>query len=90
MSAQCNTCLFWKEDMRDRDPNDPYWGFGHCRREPPKLIECMMKPLLPKLEYGQFADLDLSTVDAFTASKFPATFSTDWCGKHRPAQEIAA
>jgi len=77
---QCNRCRFWLEDKAGRDPNDPDWGFGRCRREPPRVSEAYVAALMPRLEYGQQADPEISTVEMTTASLFPATCSTDWCG----------
>lgn len=71
--------------MRDRDPNDPDWGFGSCRREPPRLVECIVKPLMPPLRYGNQADPDMTPLDLVSASCFPATNSTDWCGRYAPS-----
>ena len=79
---RCNKCRFWLEDMADRDPNDPNWGFGSCRREPPRLIESIVKPLMPELRYGQQQDPDMGPLELVSASRFPATASTDWCGRY--------
>lgn len=81
MTDQCNGCRFWREDMTVRDPVDANWGFGTCRRQPPKLIEAIVAPLMPQLRYGQQCDIDLDTVDLTSASKFPATHATEWCGE---------
>lgn len=81
MSEQCNRCRFWREDKAERDPNDPGWGFGLCRREPPRVSETYVAALMPKLEYGQQADPEIGVVAMTTASLFPATTLTDWCGR---------
>jgi hypothetical protein len=80
-ALQCNRCRFWCEEMKHRDPNDTEWGFGQCWRKPPVLMECMVKPQLAKLEYGQQVDLGIDAVQASIASVWPATHSHDWCGK---------
>lgn len=83
-AERCNKCRFWLEDMADRDPNDPDWGFGSCRLRPPRLIECIVQPLMPQMRYGQQADPDMAPLALVSASRFPATFSTDWCGAYAP------
>jgi hypothetical protein len=83
MTDQCNRCRFWREDMTDRDPNDPDWGFGLCRREPPRVSEAYIAALMPRLQYGQQADPEICTTERVTASLFPATCSTDWCGRFK-------
>lgn len=80
-AERCNLCRFWQEDMTHRDPNDPDWGFGSCRRRPPILVECIVKPLMPQLSYGQQVDPDMDLLDLISASRFPATHSVDWCGE---------
>jgi hypothetical protein len=93
MSDQCNRCQFWLEDKAEHDPNDPDWGFGRCRRQPPRVSEAYVTALMPKLEYGQQADPEIGTVQMTTASLFPATCSSDWCGAYvpiQPADQIAA
>ncbi|MGW8278557.1 hypothetical protein ACWGK7_03550 [Sphingomonas aurantiaca] len=80
-TERCNRCRFWLEDMRDRDPNDTDWGFGSCRRRPPALVECIVRPLMPQLRYGQQEDPDMGPLDLVSATRFPATCSTDWCGE---------
>lgn len=91
MKEQCNTCRFWLEDMSNRDPNDPDWGFGHCRRSAPKVIDCMVQVHLPNLRYGQQSDPDIDTVSMTTCSMWPATSSVDWCGEfqHPPHRDPA-
>ena len=85
LAERCNKCRFWLEDMTDRDPNDSDWGFGSCRREPPRLIECIVKPLMPQLRYGEQTDASMSPLDLLSASHFPPTHSRDWCGRYEPA-----
>lgn len=85
LGDRCNKCRFWLEDMTNRDPNDPDWGFGSCRREPPRLIEAIVKPLMPELRYGQLNDFDMSPLELVGASRFPATHSSDWCGRYEAA-----
>ena len=90
-AERCNRCRFWIEDIAERDPNDPDWGFGWCRRRPPVLVECIAKPLMPQLRYGQSVDPDMSPLDLVSASKHPATHSVDWCGEYeRNAGEVPA
>lgn len=80
MTEQCNRCRFWLEDMKERDPNDANWGFGRCRLRPPVISESYVAAFIPKLEYGQQCDPDIDTTSLSTASLYPATHSTDWCG----------
>lgn len=81
-AERCNKCRFWHEDLADRDPNDADCGYGSCRREPPRLIEPIVKLLMPELRYGQHTDLDMSPLELLSASRFPATGATDWCGQY--------
>lgn len=83
MPEQCNRCRFWREDMSARDPGDVDWGFGHCQRKPPTLVECMVKAHMVPLRYGQQEDPEIDSVTLSTCSMFPATSSTDWCGEYR-------
>lgn len=89
-AERCNKCRFWLEDMADRDPNDPDWGFGSCRREPPRLVECIIKPLMPELRYGNQTDPDMGPLALYSASCFPATSSIGWCGRYEPLNEEVA
>jgi hypothetical protein len=82
---RCNKCRFWHEDMADRDPNDANCGYGSCRREPPRLVEAIVKPLMPELRYGHHTDPDMSPLELLSASRFPATGATDWCGRYEAA-----
>jgi len=79
---RCNNCRFWFEDMTVRDPNDVNWGFGSCRREPPRWIEAIAERLIPKPSYGQITDSNMSPLELIDACRFPATFATDWCGQY--------
>ncbi|MFC0305321.1 hypothetical protein ACFSTI_19525 [Rhizorhabdus histidinilytica] len=84
MTEQCNRCRFWLEDMTDRDPNDPDFGFGRCRLRPPVVSETYVAALMPRLAYGRQEDPDMDTTSLVTASLYPATFSADWCGCFKP------
>lgn len=84
---RCNRCCYWLEDMRSRDPADENWGFGSCRRRPPVLVECIVKPLMPQLRYGQQEDPDMDPLDLVSATRFPATTALDWCGDYRRVAE---
>ncbi len=88
MPDQCNQCRFWREEMDHRDPNDVNWGYGWCRRNPPTIVESVAVHMLPPLRYGQQVDPDLDTVDLISASKFPSTFATEWCGKFEPSRAV--
>lgn len=90
MSAICNRCRFWLEDMRVRDPRDENFGFGHCRREPPRLSEAMVKALRPKPSHNEQIEPEMTTTSMMTASLFPATFATDWCGRFKAATKVAS
>lgn len=80
---RCNRCRFWLEDMQHRDPNNADGGYGSCRLHPPVLVECIVKPLMPQLAYGQQADPDMDPLDLVSATRFPATQSLDWCGQYQ-------
>jgi hypothetical protein len=71
--------------MRHRDPNDENWGFGWCRRKPPVIVEAIVKPLMPQLRYGQQIDPDMDALDMVSASKYPSTDATAWCGEFERA-----
>lgn len=79
-TEHCNRCRFWHEDMAVRDPADVNFGFGHCRRRPPVVIDSVVSALLPKLEYGQQADPEIGTASMSNASLWPVTFAMSWCG----------
>lgn len=85
---RCNRCRFWLEDKSARDPNDVDGGYGSCRRSPPVLVECIVKPLMPQLSYGQQADPDMDPLDLVSATRFPATKSLDWCGGFQPESQL--
>ena len=82
MSApQCSGCRFWKLDETTIDPLDPDWGFGSCRRNPPALIDSMVAASIVPPRYGNQSDLVRpDPASAYSASLWPATFATDWCG----------
>lgn len=91
MTEQCNACRFWSEEMEHRDPSDVNWGFGWCRRNPPRIIETIVPSFFPQPSYGQQVDPDFDAVAAVNASKWPSTFATDWCGEYRLLRdEVAA
>lgn len=81
LAERCNTCRFWHEDLSVRDPADADFGFGHCRRRPPVVIDSVARALLPKLEYGQQSDPEIGTASMTDASLWPATFAMSWCGE---------
>ncbi len=85
---QCNRCSFWKLDEDTIDPNDPDWGFGFCRRRPPVLIDSLIAAEIVPPRYGDRRDLDRPVpVGAYSASIWPATFATEWCGEYQPSRE---
>lgn len=83
LGQRCNTCRFWLEDMSVRDPNDINGGYGSCRLRPPVLLDCIVKPLMPQLSYGQLTDPDMDPLELVSATRFPATQATDWCGQYQ-------
>lgn len=83
-SERCNRCRFWSEDMTTRDPADENFGFGHCRRSPPVMIPQIAAMQIQPPSHRQQTDLELDITAAHTASRFPATFSADWCGEYEP------
>ncbi len=88
MPDQCNQCRFWKEDMEHRDPNDVDFGYGWCRRAPPRIVDTIAAAMLPPLRYGHHVDSHLDPLDMLDASRFPSTSSTDWCGKFEPSRAV--
>jgi len=83
---QCNDCRFWRMDETTIDQNDPDWGFGFCRRRPPVLIDALIAAEIIPPRYGNQTDLDRpSPVNAYSASIWPATCSTEWCGEYSEA-----
>lgn len=87
MSApqQCNGCRFWKADEDTADPNDSDWGFGDCRRLPPVIIDSLIAAEIIPPRYGQQTDLEIGITSVNVASRYPATFATDWCGQFEVA-----
>ena len=81
MPNQCNRCRFWREADEHRDPADENWGWGQCRRGAPQIVSAMLAPQMPQLRYGQQADIDVDAIDVATASLFPVTHSSEWCGQ---------
>ena len=85
--AQCNGCRFWKLADETKDEHDPNWGFGFCRRRPPVLVDSLIAAQIIPPRYGQQSDLDMKdALDAYNGCLFPATFATEWCGEHEPAE----
>jgi hypothetical protein len=82
---QCNRCRFWREEEDTRDQNDENFAFGHCRQSPPVILDSIAGLQVVPPRYGQQSDLDLDITDLSTATRFPATFATDWCGRFEPA-----
>lgn len=61
-------------------------SFGWCRRNPPSLLDHMARMVIPPL--GNTADNydpeDVATVGrVHSASMFPATYGTEWCGQYQ-------
>ncbi len=77
---KCNQCRFWHEDMEVRDPNDEGFGFGGCRVRP-VIVGSLVAAQIERPAYGQQIDLEISTTGMVTATRFPTTFATDWCGE---------
>ena len=87
-SAQCNCCRFWKLDEATVDKADPDWGFGHCRRRPPVLADSLIAAQIVPPRYGEQTDLEIgSPTEAYSASVWPATFATEWCGEFEDPRE---
>lgn len=84
MTERCQGCRYWREDARHTDPSDPSFAFGSCRREPPRIIGDIARVIMPAPEYGQQVDPEIDVVALTTATLFPATHSTDWCGQYEP------
>lgn len=83
-TAQCATCRFWLPDPDGpQDHNDPAFGFGSCRLEPPKIVTPLAKLAMGKLRFGQQFDPQdvFSVTDAYDASSFPGTYMHQWCGR---------
>jgi hypothetical protein len=78
---KCNQCRFWHEDIDVRDPNDEDFGFGGCRVRAPAIVDSLVAAQIERPTYGQQIELDISTTDMVTATRFPTTFATDWCGE---------
>ena len=80
---QCNGCRFCKLDETTIDPNDDNWGFGFCRRKPPVLVDSIIPAEIVPPRYSHQSDLDRPGPDeAYSASIWPATFATEWCGEY--------
>jgi hypothetical protein len=87
-APQCNGCRFWKlDDTTIDDLNREAWGWGFCRRRPPTLVDSLIAAEIVPPRYGDLIDLERPTpIDTYTASLWPATFATEWCGEHKPAE----
>lgn len=83
----CRACRFWRENESHRDPNDEGWGFGQCRRRGPIIVEAMFKAIMPAADYRTQIEPVLDDVEMTTASLWPATHSSDWCGEFQAAAE---
>lgn len=85
---QCNGCRFWNLDESTIDKSDPNWGFGYCRRKPPVLVDSLIAAEIVPPTYGQQSDLDRpAPANTWTASVWPATFATEWCGEFADPKE---
>jgi hypothetical protein len=85
-ALQCNGCRFWKLQEDTADELNADWGFGYCRRKPPTLVDSLVAADIQPPRYGQQSDLERPTpLDAFSASIWPSTFATEWCGEHSRA-----
>lgn len=82
MSMQCNRCRFWREEPANRDPADPDFSFGDCRRRSPVLVGTIAAAIMPRPLFTQQTDPEMDTVQRQIASPFPATFAIDWCGEY--------
>jgi len=84
MTEQCINCQFWKASVL----NEHHQGYemGDCRRNPPALIDAMVRAELPVLQYGQQADPELGLVSQRNSTMFPVTSHDDWCGEYRRAR----
>jgi hypothetical protein len=79
---QCNRCRFWKLDNDTIDERDPDWGFGFCRRRPPTLVDSLIAAEIVPPRYGEQIDVDRpEPARAWTATLWPSTFATEWCGE---------
>jgi len=81
----CATCRFWlPEKLRsDEDSRMTELTFGVCRRNPPRLIEHLVRMNCQSPSVGSQTDMEeLFTVSQhFDATAFPGTFHSEWCGE---------
>lgn len=88
MTERCATCMFWRRDETTVDPNDDSWAFGVCRRRPPVIVEAVLAAIMPAPSYHEQVDPELNLATATTASRQPATHSSDWCGEHELSLKV--
>jgi hypothetical protein len=78
MTENCGQCRFWK-------PHEDN-AFGDCRRHPPRVF---IEPLVRMSDDNPDGD-EIDRGDLLMATKFPPTYTDDWCGEYRRAPECAA
>lgn len=88
----CGSCRFWLPDPKCTDQRGTGgWGFGYCRRRPPRLISPLAKVARGTLRCGHQQDMDelFGACATFDATAFPGTYYTEWCGEFEAAPEGA-
>jgi len=84
MTEQCNRCRFWKfVTSGDADEDDQPYGWGWCRRYPPKVSDHMASITIGTPDFRQqyCRDEMANEIAVSSACLLPATFSRDWCGE---------
>lgn len=64
----CGNCRFWRDDGSGQ--------FGVCRRDPPQIVDRLVRETLKENPDQSFSDA------TYQATWFPGTFVGDWCGQH--------
>jgi hypothetical protein len=68
---QCNRCRFWGEDVGHNDPNDPDWGFGGCRLNPPTVIDPIVGAQIQPPVWGS-GEVPDDIIDTIAAGRSPS------------------
>lgn len=85
---RCLGCRFWlAEQSTFTDNMDPEWGFGRCRREPPRIIGEVARALMPHPRFGEQVEPEIAVTTLAEASLFPTVHATDWCGQYSSSTE---
>lgn len=81
----CATCRFWlPAAVEPETPETDELTFGFCRRRPPQIVETLARMVVGKPVIGgggEDMEALFSITEAYNATSFPSTFTTEWCGE---------